>query len=81
MTSTNLPKGKAMPDDPTIHDLKIQDAQDHIREELKHVGGDFATRAEVLTSAWKTLSASGLDSAQQAEAFMPWGSEMKGEDD
>ena len=53
----------------TIHDLKITNAQSHIREMLQHVGTGFATQDEALADAEKTLSRSGLDDFQMAEAF------------
>jgi hypothetical protein len=66
--------------DPTIHDLKIQNADACIREHLSHVKprgyGCYATRKEALAAAWKTLSTSGLDTAQMTEAFEQWAKEM-----
>jgi hypothetical protein len=63
--------------DPTQHDLKIQDAQDCIREYLRqHEEGHYASRADALAAAQKTLSPSGLDTSQMIEAFEPWAKEM-----
>ena len=69
--------------DPTEHDLKLQDADDCIREHLSHVAdnphgaGCYATRKEALAAAWTTLSTAGLDTSQMAQAFEPWESEME----
>lgn len=65
--------------DPTIHDLKIQDAQGCIREHLSHVDGGarcYATRGEALAAARDVIAkGGGLDCAQMAEACEPWESE------
>lgn len=67
--------------DPTIHDLKIQDAQACIREHLSHVDGGarcYATRTEALQTARDIINTNeNLDGAQITEAFEPWADEME----